>query len=63
MEELHQLINLSITLELPIDKMEYILKQIHRNSFIEVKDMKLFLIFNVPDELVDDMLNCSIEDW
>ena len=59
MEELHQLINLSITLELPIDKMEYILKQIHRNSFIEVKDMKLFLILNVPDELVDDMLNCS----
>lgn len=52
-------VNLSITLELPIDKMEYILKQIHRNSFIEVKDMKLFLILNVPDELVDDMLNCS----
>ena len=59
MEELHQLINLAITLELPIDKMEHILKQIHRDSFIGVKDMKLFLILNVPDELIDDMLNCS----
>lgn len=59
MKELHQLINLSITLGLPIDKMEYILKQIHRYPFIEVKEMKLFLILNVPDELIDDMLNCS----
>lgn len=59
LEEINQLINLSITLELPINKMESILKQIHRNPFIGVPDMKLFLILNVPQELIDDMLNCS----
>lgn len=58
-QDVYMIMKLSISLELPFEKMKSLLKQIHYNPYIEANDIKRFIILNATEQLVDLMLNCS----